>query len=219
MEQNLRNAIEAESEKRVNVKVAEMQRSYDALNSKYIALIDEAKILDIDFKGIAYKNILNGRKFEIFVAKSLLANNQFEILQWTSDKGFQSDISVAAHGNPDFEVKRADGKLFAIECKYRSVSYFQSESDEDISWATDKQAKRYRNFGRNQKMPVYIALGFKGDAENPECNYVINLEHLFYLSIPTKVEHVKKDELQMIVGQPQIYNYLVKDQNFSSLIK
>jgi hypothetical protein len=59
-------------------------------------------------------------------------------------------------------------RRFAIECKYRSKSY-----DGIVEFAEKRQLITYKNFEKENKIPVYILLGFGGQPSNPSELFLI----------------------------------------------
>ena len=168
-ERRLQDKFEQESTKRINVSISEMQSSlnlvqneYDTLNRNYETIVNDGFTFDIDFKSDKYDGLLKGRKFEIYFAKQMLATPGYEILEWTSDKGFENGIPVKSNGNPDLIVSYRGGLEFAIECKYRGTYFIRD--GKLISWAEKWQAERYNRFSEDRNIPVLIAIGF---GENP----------------------------------------------------
>ena len=217
-ERQLKREFEREAKKRTQVTVNEMQASLDRVQRSYLELkgqYDQLKsdgiVFDINFQGARYEDLLKGRKFEIFFAKQLLLNTDISILEWTSDKGFENGISVAANGNPDFIIlHRYQGKM-AVECKYRAV-YFNIKSEDHISWATVKQAKRYRQFGVKNNLPVYVALGYGENPSEPEYQYFSQIESLINQSIE---KDVTNNSRQHMIGRYRANEFAI--QSFGEL--
>ena len=133
------------------------------------------------------KNEINKKKgdlFEMFV-QSLFPNN-FEIEQWTTDLyNKQKGIFVKSNMNPDFTIfdKKTKSKI-AIECKFRSA-FIPQPGDKTgelaaIEWAKDEQIKRYKEFEKKEKIPVFIIIGVSGTPEHPEHVFCIPLEEMKY---------------------------------------
>lgn len=140
------------------------------------------RTFDVDYNDARFNSILKGRKFEICVAKALADGEGCEILEWTPDKGFLSNLNVKQNGNPDLVLKSRDGAVFAVECKYRSgyanAKGFKHYPGRWISWASKSQATRYSEFASKRNIPVYVALGVFQDAENPDKKLVVPLASL-----------------------------------------
>ncbi len=184
--------VEQESVQRTHVQLVEIQDSYDRLYAQYEDLKQthdrfklESCLFDVNFDGAKYESLLKGRKFEIFFAKQLLeVSNDFEILQWTSDKGVENGIKVKNNGDPDFLISYKGQKQFAVECKYRGGLF---DPDEDVkprrvSWGAEYQAKRYKLYQRENRVPVFVALALKGEPDLPEKCYLVELKQLCEIS-------------------------------------
>lgn len=177
----LREQVEKESYERYQVTIDEMAQSYERLYQRYEQVVSEAKEMGIDFFDKNYESILKGRRYEICVATDLVRDNLFEILEWTPDKGFESNIPVASNTNPDLVVESANGEVIAIECKFRSGYFFKSTSNE-ISWSNVNQVRRYQDFESSRRIPVYIALGFGGVPQNPDNHYIVFMNDIIAIS-------------------------------------
>lgn len=178
--------VNEESLTRQNVHVKDMQDSYSRLNNAYQELKEdhdriksEGLVFDINFDGERYESILKGRQFEIFFANQLMLDSNFEILEWTSDKGTENEIYVSSNGNPDFLFQYDKRFKFAVECKYRGKFFEDYRNKQDtIQWANVTQADRYKLFGTQRQVPVFIALGFLGKATAPLHTYLPSLNTL-----------------------------------------
>lgn len=116
-----------------------------------------------------------GQAFEKFVVNRF--RQKAAVFTWmdaTSDKGSQ-DHHPASNQNPDLQYEfRIAGKAypFAVECKYRS------KTSGIIQVAEDYQIERYKRFGHQRKMEVFVVLGLGGTPDNPSELYVIPITHV-----------------------------------------
>jgi hypothetical protein len=204
--------IQDESYKRNKDKatIHEMRISYEKLDNMYKEVIRDAKVFGVDFDAHNFKNLLTGRKYELFVAQKLVENEQFKILEWTPDKGFDNNIKVESNTNPDLIVQHSSGETLAIECKYRS-SYFFKTDKKDFSWSSQWQVQRYQNFEKKRNIPVLIALGAFNSPSAPRFNYLIELNDLV---LKSQTYEVKDRDIQLIVLKDKIENKCVKDNDF-----
>lgn len=219
--QKLNEQIKKESETRYNVKVEQIQASYDQLNNGYLALEKEYKKLvrdgldfDIGFNKEGYQGVLKGRQFELFFARQMVQNPLVEILEWTSDKGVENNIKVKSNGNPDFVFVHKTGYMFAVECKYRNVA-FEKDNVKRISWATTWQAKRYIKFSNDRSIPVFIAMGRGPLATNPESVRFLDIHQL--ISKSDEVEVTLKDgkvSSQFMIPERQLSEYSINKKYF-----
>ena len=53
----------------------------------------------------------------------------------------------------------------------------------ELSWGTKKQGYNYKLYGQVKNVDVYVAIGFKGDASNPNSNFLVPLNTLFKKSV------------------------------------
>jgi hypothetical protein len=206
--------VQDESYKRNKDKatIHEMRISYEKLDNMFKEVVQDAKVFGIDFNAKNFKNLLIGRKYELFVATNLVENNQFKILEWTPDKGFDTNIKVESNTNPDLIVQHSSGKTLAIECKYRSSHFFLTGDVKDFSWANKWQMERYKKFEVERDIPVLIALGVFNSPSSPQSNYLVELGFLVRKS--DKV-NVKQSGIQMIVLASDIFDCYVKNGDYA----
>lgn len=214
--------VDKESEKRTNVRIQDMQASYDRLNNRFNALqadhnriLEHGIVFDIDFKSDKYEGILKGRQFEIYFAKLLTKNCDIEILEWTSDKGTQNNLTVASNNNPDF-LFRYDNRIdFAVECKYRSKLFGDYNiNKERIDWTNIRQVEHYVNYGKNHSVPVFVAIGLEGQATQPKQTFLIPLDQLTELSYEYSKRNIKTPLL--LVPQEKIKGFSRAPHNIAS---
>ncbi|AIJ05347.1 hypothetical protein JH146_0497 [Methanocaldococcus bathoardescens] len=118
-----------------------------------------------------------GEEFESFVLNNLFPEKYFELLDMTHNFETNSKRYVKKSLKPDFLLKdKKTGKIFYVECKYRSKLY-----QEKFHWAKDKeQFQRYKDIESNENIPVYIAMGLGGTADNPERIFLMPLKEIKY---------------------------------------
>jgi len=212
----LRRTAKRESEARYQASVDEMKTSYDRLLKKYQRVVDEAKDFGVDFNDKNYQRLLTGRRYEICVAANLVNEGQYKILEWTPDKGFESNIKVEANENPDLIVESPEGEVLAIECKYRSDFYYRRQKNvKEISWAKLYQMIRYINFSKNKPMPVWVALGLGGESRSPNYHYLVPIEKMSGYS---RKEDPDEKGIQVIIKQQDIFNDFVKKGQYAQYL-
>lgn len=86
----------------------------------------------------------------------------------------RNGIHAEENSQPDLRFRK-EGKPFAVECKWRR-DFFKDR----IDWAGDFQIRNYNDFQREQKMPVFVALGVGGTPEAPGTLYLVPLSRLKY---------------------------------------
>jgi len=125
-------------------------------------------------KKLAFKK---GEKFEIYVMDNLFPEKYFKLLHKTHDFKTNSKRYVESSLKPDFLFEdKKTGKIFYVECKYRSNLY-----QDKFHWAKDdKQFQRYKDFESNENIPIYIAMGLGGTADNPERIFLMPLKEIKY---------------------------------------
>ena len=139
----------------------------EEVKTKYVEVV-KSKTLNKESKE-------KGDAFESHVA-SLFTKKSFRILSVTPDKVFDGKF-VESNTHPDFKMAIIeDGKkfVFAVECKYRT----SINPSYKFEICTEKQFFRYREFGINENLDVFIVLGTGGTANNPQELYIIPLTDL-----------------------------------------
>lgn len=112
-----------------------------------------------------------GRLFEEFI-KNLFNEKSFTLTKWREARKYHNNSIPGDHGYPDLEIMfgKSTKYKFAIECKWRS-----SFGTGEITWAKDYEIERYKEFARNTRMPVFVAIGIGGTSDNPEKLFVTPL--------------------------------------------
>ena len=117
--------------------------------------------------------------FEIRMASYFKKSLGFRIVNWTPDKGILSGIFVESNLHPDLLLATPSGEQFAVECKYigsQPIHINKLNMTEAITWAKEKQAPRYADFGRERDIPVWIAIGHLGPADAPNRVFLTPVE-------------------------------------------
>lgn len=118
----------------------------------------------------ALSNKEKGDLFESFII-NMFDKNYFTLLDRTCDT-VTNGIHAVSRSNPDFLYQfelREYVKKFAVECTYRS------NTSELIEIKTFDQLSRYKKYGEDQKVDVYILLGLERAPQNPKELFVIPL--------------------------------------------
>lgn len=216
------NDLQIQAKNQVRVEISRMQASYDRLNNQYQSLKadyqqlkTEGVVFDIDFDSDNYENLLKGRLFEIYFAKSLVTDSKFEVLRWTSDKGFENGIKVKSNGDPDFVIQYNNELVFAVECKYRS-NFYGEETPSKVEWGSSRQAQRYKDFQQEHKVPVFVAAGVKNKPDNPKHLYLVALNYLSQVSNGRYWKDNKKKQKQEVANCSDIDDLCIdQTDNFS----
>lgn len=132
-------------------------------------------------KYIAKKQIISyeiakekGDNFEKYIVKKF-DKSLFHLKEWRGDKYIEG-LYAESNKNPDMEYEfrlNSFKSTFVIECKYRQNSY-----NGHIELAKEKQITHYKQYEKDKKIPVYIALGLGGNPSNPSEIFLIPLKHL-----------------------------------------
>lgn len=179
IENELSVGLKKELEKIYAPSLAAMQESYKNLKAIHEKAIVDARAFDVDFKDKKFESILKGRLFEIRMASYFEKDLRLRIVNWAPDKGFLSGIFVESNLHPDLHLATRNGDQFAVECKYigRKPMYINNLKMPDaITWAKEKQPQRYTNFGSERNIPVWVAIGHLGPADDPHSIYLTPIE-------------------------------------------
>ncbi len=136
-----------------------------------------------------FKGYHKGLLFEHHI-RDKFPDHEWVIVSYTKDLHKKLRRFVESDANPDFVFrKRATGELIAVECKYRSEYWESKKWGEGVSWQM-KQGERYAQYGKENNIPVYIALGVGGNPKSPKCVSYIPIELIqkqYFYFIPKKV--------------------------------
>lgn len=115
-----------------------------------------------------------GNDFEAFIVKMFNAE-YFSLKEWAGDK-YVDGIYAESTLNPDliYEFKyKSKNYPLAVECKYRA-----SFKDDKIVFSYPEQLERYKEFEKEKKIPVFIAVGVGGSAKSPKELFIIPLRNI-----------------------------------------
>lgn len=113
-----------------------------------------------------------GYRFENYVA-TLFPTNQWVIVDKTRDYSKKFKRTVESDSNPDFTFRHtATGKLFAVECKFRSYIY---KGGVDVG---RRNYENYLAYGRKHNMPVYMVLGVGNSPTHPREMFVVPVDQI-----------------------------------------
>jgi|KBSSwiStaDraftv2_1062776.scaffolds.fasta_scaffold52124_2 hypothetical protein len=114
-----------------------------------------------------------GRLFEEYIIK-LFNERHFSLQEWRKSEKRTGFIPFT-HSFPDLELIFM-GKMnhrFAIECKWK-----QEFKNGKIEWAEEKKIRVYKQFQKEKRMIVFIAIGIGGEPSNPEKLFVTPLDKI-----------------------------------------
>lgn len=128
------------------------------------------------------EDVLKGREFEDYVLEmfNLRVGNSFILKEWQGDKVL-GEIYPENNRHPDF-VFEYEGKVFAVECKWRERLSLNIEKD---LFFADKIAI-YQQFSVERNIPVFIILGVGGEPSTPELLFNIPLSAVGNIISQTK---------------------------------
>ena len=119
-----------------------------------------------------------GLQFERHVS-SLFPRNIWVIADRTGGGLFKKlGRLVESDTNPDFTFRHiATGKTIAVECKFHSY-FYKGKYGDFGTWWRKEQGARYRAYGAERKIPVFVAIGIGGSPKNPQRLFFCPLEKL-----------------------------------------
>ncbi len=116
----------------------------------------------------------SGDDFEKFVVKKF-DTNFFKVKEWAGDKyvdGVYAETTLQPDLIMEIKVGRKTAEL-AVECKWR-----RTLSNGGVTFATNEQLKRYKAFGKERDIPVFVALGLGGEGDNPDELFILPLNEM-----------------------------------------
>jgi hypothetical protein len=119
-------------------------------------------------------NFKTGHQFEKYIA-SLFNERKFTIKTWRKSQKLNDISKLIEYGEPDLQMIYIGKKnyRFAVECKWRSRFI-----DGKITWAEEKQIRKYRKFERTYRIHVFVAIGIGGTASQPEKLFLTPLQNM-----------------------------------------
>ncbi|PVY43888.1 hypothetical protein C8E01_101245 [Pontibacter virosus] len=121
----------------------------------------ETEIIDV--------NKRSGDNFEKYVVQKF-SNKYYRIKEWAGDKYVKGTYAETTQ-NPDLLIElKSPVTEFSVECKWKS-NLFKG----GVEFASLEQLKRYKDFEKTRKIPVFIAIGLGGTGENPEQLFILPL--------------------------------------------
>jgi hypothetical protein len=112
--------------------------------------------------------------FEKYIVRKF-DKKYFTLLEWAGDK-YTEGVYAKTTRHPDLKIRfklNNEVKVFAVECKYRSGYYKNG-----IEWCKAHQLNGYKKFAMETRMPVFVALGVGGTADNPADLYILPVEKI-----------------------------------------
>lgn len=132
-----------------------------------------------EVKGVELSSKEKGDAFEDFVV-NLLADWRLKLLDRTQDRVSTAGVVAESCKNPDLHILQKRGKSevdYYLECKYRSR--WNNDEIEFEEW----QIKRYKQFQRDNRRKVIIALGVGGSPSNPATLMLVPVDSIVNSSI------------------------------------
>ncbi len=127
---------------------------------------------------VAYKEAVKpesfdkGEDFQNFV-KNMFPDYEWAVSSQTHDYNTNKERFIEDSKNPDFLFRhRRSNREIYVECKFKSDTFHDK-----IEWCSISQLERYKRID-NQGHNVYIIIGFRGTARNPELIFRIPLSEI-----------------------------------------
>lgn len=170
----------------------------------YVKVLEDVEkrvdLLEIDSETeLVNLEVKNGIDFEKFIVQKF-KKELYKIKEWAGDK-YVKGVYAETTQHPDLLVEFIGyGKNieFAVECKWR-----QNSVNNGIPFSTVEQLNRYRNYEKEKKVPVFMAIGLGGKGAAPSKLYIVPLKEI---SKPFMfLDQLKKYE--MLVGKNFYFDY------------
>lgn len=113
-----------------------------------------------------------GDSFEKFIVLKF-PKQFYSIAEWRGDKYIDGYYAKTTK-EPDIliEIKNRKEKI-AVECKFRTNFYKNSDSSMGFIFKSDEQVINYNNYAISNKILLFYAIGIGGEASNPKYVYII----------------------------------------------
>lgn len=173
IEMAIADGILTDNERKIIKQIAtEKELDYNEIIRDVEKQISELKT-DSETELIDYKK-KKGDDFEKFIVQKF-DKKYFRVKEWAGDK-FVKGIYADTTPQPDilleFSFKQETAE-FSVECKWRQNLY-----RDGVEFAKKEQFNRYKIFEKNQKIPVFVAIGIGGKAISPEKLYIVPLQEI-----------------------------------------
>ena len=117
-------------------------------------------------------SLQKGHAFEDYII-TLFDESNFKLLYWNNDNKVASNgVFPQSNSLPDLEFAFLGKRKhrFAVECKWR-----KGFAEGKITWAQDHQVGIYEQYEKENRIPVFIAIGVGGKPYDPEKLFVTPL--------------------------------------------
>lgn len=164
---------------------------HKAINRPYSTIYKRIKALTMN------DEVLKGREFEDYVLELLdiAHNDRLTLKEWRGDKSLLG-IYPESNSAPDF-VFEYDGKLFAVECKWRN--HLPKDIEKEL--LPPERLSSFQQFSTDRRMPVYLLLGIGGLPNDTDSLYFIRLDKEFSIeSLPNNIIPSKECLMEKIGG-------------------
>lgn len=154
-----------------------------------------SKAIDVLTEPETDESVGKGHEFEKYVL-DLFEKNDFTYVTVTSDYASKSGAFVESSMNPDLVIRCKKSKQkFAVECKFRSNLYWNKEHKAGmLQWSSSAQMRRYREYQKEEDIPVFVVIGLGGLPANPECMFCIPLNEAKYADLfPSFLNQYKRN--------------------------
>lgn len=120
-----------------------------------------------------------GQQFEEFVEKNIFTEDRYELITRTNSYEQNNPRFAEDTLKPDFKFRcKETGKEFWVEAKYRSQ--LPNDQLEALSYT---QRDRFYMLEREEKLPVFVIIGYWGFAYKPKALSLIPLKDYKYIPI------------------------------------
>jgi hypothetical protein len=162
---------------------------HKAINRPYSTIYLRIKSLTMN------DEVLKGREFEDYVLELLdiAHSDKLTLKEWRGDKSLPG-VYPESNSAPDF-VFEYDGKLFAVECKWRS--HLPKDIEKEL--LPPERMASFQQFSTERCMPVYLLLGIGDLPNDPDNLYFTRLDKEFSLeTLHNSIISSKENLLQKI---------------------
>lgn len=176
---------------------------HKAINRPYSTIYKRIKALTMN------DEVLKGREFEDYVLELLdiAHNDRLTLKEWRGDKSLLG-IYPESNSAPDF-VFEYDGKLFAVECKWRR---HMSKNNEKELLPPDRQTV-FQQYSQEHSIPVFLLLGIGGLPSDPDSLHFVPLSKIISIeSLLRNTIRTADDILKQVLPLQQKPNHILEQR-------
>lgn len=154
-----------------------------------------------------------GEAFENYIQNVIFIQDKYDLIHRTHNFKQNSERFPEESKKPDFKFRCKKSKReFYVEAKFRS----KFNNDDKLHILDLGQYNRYKEIN-NSESPVFMAIGYEGNASNPRAVSLIRLDKMEYLDLYPSV--LKKYEIAKKPYDNDLLNLIISEEFTQKEIK